>query len=198
MIDFIIGDVVKIGEDFVVLQNNNMGYKIFTPSLTMLNIELGEKNIMMFTRLIVREDDMSLYGFLDETGLDMFNLLLLVSRIGPKVAIGVLSTLRPNEIKRAIIKKEPEVLAQAPGIGKKTAERIILELKDRIDENELLIDASFDKEEKEDLINTREAVEALTSLGYTKYEVEKIIKSMDLNNMTVEDIIRDVLKKLSM
>jgi len=198
LIDFIIGDVIKISEDYVVLQNNNIGYKVFTSSLSLFNLELGQKNVIMYTRLIVREDDMSLYGFLDESELAMFDLLLLVSRIGPRVGVGILSTLKPNEIKRAIIKKEVDVLSQAPGIGKKTAERIILELKDRIDENELLIDDTIGKEDKEEFINIKEAVDALTSLGYTKYEVEKTVKLMDVNEMTVEDIIREVLKRLSM
>lgn len=198
MINFIIGDVISKGEDYIVLQNNKIGYKVFTSELSLVELEVASKNVLIYTRLIVREDDLSLYGFTSEAEADMFDLLLLVSRIGPKVAIGVLSTLRPREIKKAIIKKEADVLSQAPGIGKKTAERVILELKDRLDENELLIDTEEEEELRSDLINAKEALDAITSLGYTRFEVERVMKLIDLSDMSVEDIIREVLKKISM
>ena len=198
MINFIIGDVISKGEDYIVLQNNKIGYKIFTSELSLVELEVASKNVLIYTRLIVREDDLSLYGFTSEAEAEMFDLLLLVSRIGPKVAIGVLSTLRPREIKKAIIKKEADVLSQAPGIGKKTAERVILELKDRLDENELLIDTEEEEDLRSDLINAKEALDAITSLGYTRFEVERVMKLIDLSDMSVEDIIREVLKKISM
>lgn len=199
MIDFIIGDVVKKGEDYLVLQNNNIGYKIFTSDISLFSLEIGQKDVLIYSKLIVREDDMSLYGFTDEMEMDMFELLLMVSRIGPRVAIGVLSTLKPMEIKRAILKKDTVTLSTAPGIGKKTAERVILELKDKIDENELLLDLD-ETEEGEvqvDFVNVKEAIDALTSLGYRKFEVERVVKLLDTENMSVEDIIRQGLKKLS-
>ena len=198
MINFIIGDVISKGEDYIVLQNNKIGYKIFTSELSLVELEVASKNVLIYTRLIVREDDLSLYGFTSEAEAEMFDLLLLVSRIGPKVAIGVLSTLRPREIKKAITKKEADVLSQAPGIGKKTAERVILELKDRLDENELLIDTEEEEDLRSDLINAKEALDAITSLGYTRFEVERVMKLIDLSDMSVEDIIREVLKKISM
>ncbi|MGJ0848021.1 Holliday junction DNA helicase subunit RuvA [Tissierella praeacuta DSM 18095] len=194
MFEFIIGDIVAIREDYIVLQNNGIGYKIFTSTNTMIQIELGMKNAMIFTYLNVREDGIFIYGFISEEELNMFKLLQMVSKIGPKIALGILSTLNSNQIKLAIMRKDLDVLCKAPGIGKKTAERIILELKDRIDkdiiiEEDNISDLNYD--------NYMEAINGLMSLGYTRIEVEKIIKTMDISNMSIEDIIRETLKRLS-
>jgi Holliday junction DNA helicase RuvA len=194
LFEFIIGDIVSIKEDYIVLQNNGIGYKIFTSTNTMIQIELGMKNAMIFTYLNVREDGMFIYGFTSEEELNMFKLLQMVSKIGPKTALGILSTLNSNQIKLAIIRKDLDALCKAPGIGKKTAERIVLELKDRIDkdiiiEEDNVNDLSYD--------NYIEAINGLMSLGYTRIEVEKIIKTMDISNMDIEDIIREALKRLS-
>ncbi|MBU5257431.1 Holliday junction branch migration protein RuvA [Tissierella praeacuta] len=194
LFEFIIGDIVAIREDYIVLQNNGIGYKIFTSTNTMIQIELGMKNAMVFTYLNVREDGIFIYGFISEEELNMFKLLQMVSKIGPKIALGILSTLNSNQIKLAIMRKDLDVLCKAPGIGKKTAERIILELKDRIDkdiiiEEDNISDLNYD--------NYMEAINGLMSLGYTRIEVEKIIKTMDISNMSIEDIIRETLKRLS-
>ena len=148
LFDFIIGDVVSIQEDYIVLQNNGIGYKIFTSINSMIKLEIGMKNAMIYTNLIVREDGLFLYGFISEEEINMFKLLLLVSKIGPKIALGVLSTLSPNQIKLAILKKKLDILCKVPGIGKKTAERMILELKDRIDK-----DILTEEYEDEEIIN---------------------------------------------
>lgn len=194
MFEFIIGDIVRIRDEYVVVQNNGIGYKVLTSVNSMMNLELGKKNQMLYTQLHVREDGLYLYGFTTEEEMDMFNLLLRVSKIGPKIGLGILSTLTPNQIKLAIHNRDLDTLCKAPGIGKKTSERIVLELKDKIGDVEL-IDTS---EIRMDNSRHDEAVEALMSLGYSKYEVEKAIKSMmDDDNMTVEAIIREGLKKLS-
>ena len=193
MFEYIIGDIVSFGADYVVMQNNNIGYKIFTSSNTIFNLNLGNKDQVLYTQLVVRDDGLFLFGFATEEEMDMYKLLILVSKIGPKIAIGILSTLTSNQIKLAIIKKDIETLCKGPGVGKKTAERIILELKDRIDKNispedDAVVLASNDYDE---------AVQALMSLGYTKFEVEKAIRKLDISEMDVEAIIREGLKKLS-
>lgn len=195
MIEFIIGDIVDIDEDFTIIQNNNMGYKVFSSSNTLRQLEIGKKDQMIYTQLNVREDGLFLFGFTSKEEMDMFNLLLRVSKIGPKIGIGVLSALTPNQIKISILNKDITTLCKAPGIGKKTAERIILELKDKIDLNVNL-------EEDIEAINVNnnaydEALEALISLGYSRFEVERSIRSINIDNMDVEDIIRNSLKKLS-
>ena len=194
MFDFIIGDIVSIDNEYIVIQNNGIGYRIFASTNTMMNLQLGKKDQMLYTEFHVREDGVFLYGFVTQEELNMFNSLLRVSKIGPKTALGILSTLSPNKIKIAIINKDLDILCQAPGIGKKTAERIVFELKDKIDTNMDLEDIdsieispnSYD-----------EALAGLMSLGYSRYEVENVIRKLDLNNMGIEDIIREGLKKLS-
>ncbi len=148
----------------------------------------------MFTQLHVRDDGLFLFGFTTEEEMEMFRLLLLVSKIGPKVGIGVLSALTPIQIKIAIINKDIETLCKAPGVGKKTAERIILELKDRIDTN---ISMDDNDGEVASLNNSNEAIQALMTLGYAKYEIDKVIRKIDISNMTIEDIIKVVLNNLS-
>lgn len=191
---FIIGDIVSIEEDYIIIQNNGIGYKVFTSVNSMLDLEIGKKNQIIYTQLHVREDGLYIYGFTSEEEIEMFNLLLKVTKVGPKVGLATLSTLNPNEIKIAIYNNDLDTLCKVPGIGKKTGQRIVLELKDKIDGVELL-----DTKELEALSTKDydEAVEALISLGYLKYEVERAIKSLDSNDMNVEEIIRAGLKKLS-
>ncbi len=194
MFEFIIGDIASLKEDYIVLQNNGIGFKIFTSINSMLKLEIGMKNALIYTDLIVREDGIFLYGFTSEEEINMFRLLLLVSKIGPKTALGILSTLTPNQIKLAVLKKEFDILCKAPGIGKKTAERMVLELKDRIDK-----DSIIEEYDNDNIINNDydEAVQGLVSLGYTRLEIEKTIKTIDISKMNIEDIIREVLKRLS-
>ncbi len=194
MFEFIIGDVVSIKEDYIVLQNNGIGYKIFTSTNSMIQLELGMRNAMIFTYLNVREDGLFLYGFTSEEEINMFRLLQMVSKIGPKSALGILSTLTPNQIKVAVIKKELDILCKAPGIGKKTAERMVLELKDRIDKNIEVVEDNISGIKPNDY---HEAIDGLMSLGYTRLEIEKIIRTMDISKMKIEDIIREALRKLS-
>lgn len=194
LFEFIIGDVVSIKDDYIVLQNGGIGYKIFTSINSMVQLQLGMKNAMIFTYLNVREDGVFLYGFTSEEENNMFKLLQMVSKIGPKIALGVLSKLTPNQIKLAIATKNLDTLCKAPGIGKKTAERLVLELKDRIDNDFEIEEDSMDEFNSND---SNEAIDGLMSLGYTRLEIEKIIRTIDISKMSVEDIIREVLRKLS-
>lgn len=193
MFEYIIGDIVSLGADYIVMQNNNIGYKIFTSSNTISSLDLGKRDQVLYTQLQVREDGLFLFGFSTEEEMDVYKLLLLVSKIGPKIAIGILSTLSPNQIKLAILKKDIDTLCKGPGVGKKTAERIILELKDRIDNNVTMEDDTIVLADN----YYDEAVQALISLGYTKFEVEKTIRKLDISGMDLEVIIREGLKKLS-
>lgn len=194
LFEFIIGDIISIRDDYIILQNNGIGYKIYTSTNSIIKLELGVKDVVIYTNLIVRDDGVFLYGFISEEEMDMFKLLQLVSKVGPKVALGILSTITPDQIKLAIIKRDIESLSKAPGIGKKTAERLILELKDRIDKD---VNIGVDDVENIHPNEYNEAVNGLMSLGYTRIEVEKAIRNLDLSRMKIEDIIREGLKKLS-
>lgn len=190
--EYINGKVVGIKEDYIVLDNNGIGYRIYTSNNSLLNVENGKKTTM-YIYFNLREDGVYLYGFTTEEELDMFNMLLLVSRIGPKVGLGILSTLTPNQIKLAILNKDYKVLCNAPGIGKKTAERIILELKDRIDHSDITDEAGVVKDTSE----AQMAIHGLMSLGYTRGEIMRVIDKIDTSGKDTEDIIREVLKRLS-
>lgn len=194
MFEYIIGDVVDIREDYIVLQNNGIGYKIFTSIKSMMDLEKEKKSQTIYTQLHVRDDGLFLYGYTSREEMDIFNLLLKVSRVGPKIAMGILSTLTPNQIKIAILNRDIESLNKCPGIGKKTAERIIVELKDRVDSN-IEIEDLDEITVKEN--ENQEAIEALISLGYKRYEVQKMINGLEDPNMKLEEIIREGLKKLS-
>ena len=195
MFEFIIGKIVSIKNDFVVIQNNGIGYRVITSTHSMSKLELGGDNQILYTQLSVREDGMSLYGFVSEDEMDMFNLLLLVSKIGPKIAVGILSAMTPNQLKKAILNRNVEELCKCPGIGKKTAERIIIELIDRVEKLGLSKDEEVFQQRSDNEYS--EGLEALMSLGYNRYEVENILKLMDIKNMKVEDIIKEGLKRLS-
>lgn len=190
MFEFIIGDIVNIREDYVVIQNNGIGYKVFTTMNTIFDLEMGKKDQLLYTHLNVREDGLFLYGFSTEEELDMFKMLLTVSKIGPKIASGILSGLSPKKLKMAIYSNDLTQLCKAPGIGKKTAERMVLELKDKID-----VSSIDDVEEIVEPVDD-EAVQALVSLGYTRFEVNRALKGLD-SKLSIEDIIKEGLKRLS-
>lgn len=192
MYEYIIGDVVNIQEDYLVLENNGMGYKIYASKNSLSHISERE-NVKMYTYFNLRDDGIFLYGFGTREELDMFQLLLLVSKIGPKIAMGILSVLKPNDIKVAIMNNDTKLLCKAPGIGKKTAGRIVLELKDRIDQN---IDIEDSLNIVEENGNVKEAIDALMSLEYTKGEIDKALDRIDISGLTTEEIIKLVLKNM--
>lgn len=193
MIDYIIGRVTYIGNDYFYLENNGIGYKINTSTFSLSNLSKKENNSYIFTNLIVREDGLFLFGFDSEDEIDMFKLLLNVSKIDPKVACGILSTFRPFQIEKAILSNDTLTLCKSPGVGKKTAERMILELKDKVGgmfkiedgQTEVLSD------------NYEEALQALISLGYGRYEVERAFIGVEIGDASIEKIIKQGLMKLS-
>lgn len=194
MFEFIIGKIVSIHTDFIVIQNNGIGYRVYSSSNSMSNLKIGKDDQLLYTQLIVREDSATIIGFASEDEMAMFNLLLMVSKIGPKIALGILSSLSPNQIRIAILNKNVDELSKCPGIGKKTAERMIVELKDRIDPSSV----TAENESVNGLNNDyNESLEALVSLGYSKYEAENVLRDIDTKDMDLEMIIKEGLKRLS-
>ena len=158
----------------------------------------GEGEIMLFTHLSVREDGIELFGFRDNAELDMFKLLISVSGIGPKAAMSILSHMTPDSIAYAIISEDKKNLSKAPGVGPKTAARIILELKDKIKGRSVESSAN-DRVGPEIKVNSSkasEAIDALTVLGFHRSAAEETLRTIDVSNMELEDIIREALKKL--
>lgn len=194
MISYIIGDIRAIGEDFFVIENNNIGYQIKSSLSTLALVELNNE-YKIYTSLQVREDDMSLYGFYSKDELEMFQLLTSVSSIGPKNAIGILSTMDVDEIKIAIVNSDIEALTKAKGIGKKTASRIILELMDKV--SALAIEKpSISKVIPQKNEDIEVAKEALLNLGYQQNDIARVLKELKDMELTLEEIIKESLKRL--
>ena len=183
-------------ENYVVIDVQGIGYKIFMPLNSIENLgELGEK-VKVHTYYYVREDNISLYGFSSNEELRMFELLLSVSGIGAKSAILMLSEITPSKFALAVITDDVASLTKISGIGKKTAGRIILELKDKLKSEEAL------EKDEEIRIKTKndgkieEAISALQVLGYTKREIENALIKIETNDLEVEEIIKMGLKYL--
>lgn len=193
MYRYIKGFIEEIQEDFIVIDNNGIGYKINTSVNTIRDIKLREE-AKVYTHLNVREDDMSIYGFSLKEELQLFLNLISVSKIGPKVGLGILSALSVDEIKYAIINEDANKLSEAPGVGKKTANRMILELKDKIKDYNI---ENLDTTKIKINSNTDEALDALVSLGYTKYEAGNVISRINIEGLSTEDIIKLSLSELS-
>ncbi len=199
MFDYIKGDIVEIGSDYIVVENNGIGYLINTSKASTLDIEGDLESRTIFTCLSVREDDMSLYGFTTKDELEMFKLLQTVSKIGPRVALGVLSTMNTLDIKISLLNEDVHALSKSPGVGKKTAERMILELKDKvhIDKNTKVqskIHTDFDLNATS---SKDEVTEALLSLGYTQNEIFTALNKTNNSDKSTEELIKETLKELS-
>ena len=183
---------------YVVIEVAGIGYKIFMsePAIEKLG-EIGEI-VKVHTYLKVREDDISLFGFNTNEELRMFELLLSVSGVGAKSAITILSNITPSSFALAVISDDVGKLKQLPGIGAKTAQRLILELKDKL-KGEQVEEDKLDKMQETLLDNHKstEAMAALQVLGYSKKEIEKALEKVDKENLTVEDIIRKGLYNLA-
>ena len=182
------------------IENNNIGYKIFTSGATMAEMPGINDEVMLYLEQIVREDFIGLYGFKDREELEMFKLLLSISGVGAKAALSLLSISRINNLKYAIIMEDDKHLCRAPGIGKKTAGRIILELKDKIKKEDIMsgVDIQEGFEDLQPTVNANtvgEALGALLALGYSEKEAETALKQVD-KTASLEDIIKDCLKVL--
>ncbi|MCI8362833.1 MAG: Holliday junction branch migration protein RuvA [Clostridia bacterium] len=198
MFAYIKGSLEVKTTGYIVIDVNGVGYKIFMSETAIEKIgEIGEI-VKVHTYLRVREDDMSLYGFNTNEELRMFELLLQVSGIGAKSAITILSNITPSSFALGVITNDVAKIKALPGIGPKTAQRIILELKDKIKTEEAISeDKSINiNEQVIDNEKISEATSALQVLGYSKKEIEKAIQKID-NSLSVEEIIKIGLKNLA-
>lgn len=196
MIDYIRGSIEYIGEDYVVVDNSNIGYKIQTSFYTLGQIKL-HNDITIYTYLHVREDDMSLFGFLSREEIEVFKLLISVSGIGPKGALAIMSVFTVDELRMAVLTEDYKSISKANGVGPKTAQRLVVELKDKFKlVGTINIDDGYDDLSDygtNDIIT--EAALALTSLGYSNLDAMKAIKKVKVDdNMSVEALIKAALK----
>ena len=203
MISFIKGYVAEPTENSVILETDSIGYEIFMTGTAIEETSRMQDKIKIYTYFHVREDTMQLYGFLSRDDLEMFRLLLNVNGIGPKAAMGVLAAITADELRFAVLSDDVKTISRAPGIGKKTAQKLILELKDK-----LKLEDAFEKkldhqEENLSLTDTslrdsrQEAVEALTALGYSSTNALRAVRQVsEETGEDVEAILKAALKQL--
>ena len=198
MISYVKGILAEKAKDRIVVESGMMGIGIFVP-MSVLEVlpPLGEE-VKIYTHLQVREDDMSLYGFLSRSDLEMFRQLLGVNGIGPKGALGILSALRPEDLRLAVMTGDAKAISRAPGVGAKTAQRIILDLKDKVQAEDLLTPLLDGSGNGLSGNAVKEAVEALVALGYTNAEAVKAVKSANVTEeMDSEAVLKASLKYLA-
>jgi Holliday junction DNA helicase RuvA len=182
------------GKGYVIIDNNGIGIKVFVPTPVISKMPSKGGMVKLFTYFHVREDIMSLYGFLTEDELSIFELLTQVSGVGPKAGLAALSTLPPSKLGLAILESDTKALTTIPGIGNKTAHRIILELKDKINKDDIIGDDMGIQMTNGDVI--QEAIGGLVSLGYTEGEARGAVMKLKTEGMNTEDLIKQALKNL--
>ena len=196
MYAYIKGEIADKAKNYVIIEAGGIGYKILmsTTSIDKLpNIGAIQK---IYTHYHVTEDNISLYGFIENEELRMFELLLFVSGIGAKSAIQILSNITPASFALAVITNDISQMTKLPGVGKKTAARIILDLQDKLKTEETIMPDNATKEVYTKNDNAKEASAALQVLGYTTKEIEKVLENIDLKNLSIEEIIKKALSYL--
>lgn len=196
MIGFLKGEILDIEDNTALINVNNIGFRVTMPALDLYD-EIEGSEITVYTYLNVREDALDLYGSKDKKVIALFKRLIEVSGIGPKVAMGILSKLDVNDIVYAIIKEDVNLISTCPGVGKKTAERLVLELKDKLIKDGHSVDDKSTKvkarEENKEIKD--EAYEALLNLGYKRADAKSIIEKVYEDNMSLEDLIKKALTR---
>lgn len=188
MIATLRGEVSQIEDNALIIEVGGVGLRVFAPSPLRAKLKAGDA-AFLFTHLVVREDALTLYGFESQADRELFNILLGVDGVGPKVALSVLSTMTLDSIQRAVFADEPDVLSRVPGVGKKTAQKMALHLKDKLKPTDALakVAAMSDKDS--------EVLAALTSLGYSVVEAQAAIQSIPKDaSDEVEDRLRLALQ----
>ncbi|MDD2217118.1 MAG: Holliday junction branch migration protein RuvA [Eubacteriales bacterium] len=200
MIHFIKGTLSEKLENSVIVDNGGIGYEIFVPDNSNVYLINEKESVKLYTYMAVREDDMSLYGFSDKEGLKLFRLLITVSGVGAKAGMALLSAMPPAELRKAIAFEDTALLTKANGIGKKTAQRIVLELKDKmgavadqITAETINASSAFDNIAQD---ARNDALNALLSLGYSRLEAVEALSFVSDGDLTAEQYIKAALKKL--
>lgn len=195
MIDQIKGKLIKKKPTYIVVETHGIGFKISIPLSSYKSIGNPEEEIHILTYLHVREDNLQLYGFATEDERQLFQLLISVSGIGPRVAQGILSGISTSDFRQAIMRQDLTALTMAPGVGKKTAERLILELREKIGDETLKV-----KEVPSSLSAAmgEEAILALVSLGYRRQQAQRAVQRVfqDHRDLTIEEVLRLALQEM--
>ena len=192
------GILTYVDPTFAVVECGGVGYKCFISTTTLKELPSANKEVNLFTYLSVREDAMDLYGFKEAEELEAFKLLISVSGIGPKAAMAILSVLTPDKLSIAVSSGDIRAISSAQGVGKKTAERVVLELKDKMAGIAVGNSASIVEgiQSVASSSNAQEAVEVLVSLGFNQSAASSVVGAMD-KSLSVDEMVRKGLKELS-
>ena len=202
MYAYIKGELAEKNIDHIVVEAGGIGYLIYVPAQSIDYLPDEGDQIKVYTYLYIREDAMVLYGFLTKDDLEIFKMLITVSGIGPKGGLGILSTLSADDLRFAILSGDSKTISKAPGIGAKTAQRVIIDLKDKMSLEEAFekkLENNADGVQKTLNSSTKnDAVMALSALGYSSAESLKAVSKVDItDDMDVEDVLKLALKNMS-
>ena len=206
MIAYVKGELAQKQIGYVVIDVGGIGYKVFMADSSIDQIGNVGDNVKVYTYYRVSEDDISLFGFNTQEELRMFELLISVSGIGAKTASTMLGCIEPSQFAIAVISNDIDTLKRIPGVGPKSAQRIVLELKDKMKKEQQIAELSNATLEQKSQVRkiivadskVQEAIDALQVLGYSKKDVEKVLEQIDTEELSVEDIIKKALRELSM
>lgn len=204
MIAFLKGEVADMTEGSIILDVNGVGYEVLVPGQLLSMLEGIGQSLKLYTHMQVREDTVTLFGFLTRDDLQMFRMLISVNGVGPRAGLSILSALGADDLRFAVLADDAKWISKTPGIGAKTAQKIILELKDKLD-----LEEAFEKKlaaaenapeisaaAGDDII--QDAVQALVALGYGSTEALKAVRSVKpAENMNTEDILKEALKRMT-
>ena len=204
MIAFLKGEVADMTEGSIILDVNGVGYEVLVPGQLLSMLEGIGQSLKLYTHMQVREDTVTLFGFLTRDDLQMFRMLISVNGVGPRAGLSILSALGADDLRFAVLADDAKRISKTPGIGAKTAQKIILELKDKLD-----LEEAFEKKlaaaenapeisaaAGDDII--QDAVQALVALGYGRTEALKAVRSVKpAENMNTEDILKEALKRMT-
>jgi Holliday junction DNA helicase RuvA len=200
MLSYVKGELEEIIGNTIVVENNGIGINIFVPATVLESLpSIGEK-IKVYTYLYVREDAINVYGFLSRDDLNIFKMLITVNGIGPKGALGILSTISCNDLRYAVLSDDVATIKAAPGIGAKTAQKLIIELKDKIkleSEETAFININKAKSGGDELMLKNDAIEALVALGFAQKEAIGAVKLVDITGKNSDEILSEALKNLT-
>ena len=195
MIGSLIGLVKDKKPNLVLIEVNGIGYEVNVPLSTSFKVPSINQSIYILTHLIVREDQHTLYGFATDEERNLFRALIKISGVGPKLALTILSGINTNDFIKSVLTEDIDTLVHLPGIGKKTAERLVVEMKDKV--NEISVSLEITDTGLPGSNTVKEAHDALVNLGYKSAEAKKILEKIDKNDLAVEDLLKQALQSLN-
>lgn len=199
MISYIKGQLVEVFGDTIVVENNGIGFNIKVPATVISRFSKIGESVKVYTYLQIREESHNLFGFLTRDDLNIFKMLINVNGIGPKGALAILSTISPNDLRFAVISGDVKLISSAPGIGSKTAQKLIIELKDKVSLEDALENTLYENgTDMADSEARNEAIEALCALGYGSAQAVRAVNEVeDIESKDSEVILKEALKKLA-